>query len=106
MECRNTLGAVLRPVGVNAERLRFSIVREPVRPDVWIESQHIRGVVLLLDLHEASIVCPVSYPDDLATRVAQFVGVQPMRKELQIVTMSVYPLRRAKEPLRRFLILR
>jgi hypothetical protein len=38
-------------VKVNAERLRFSIVRKLVRLDVRVESQHIRGVVLLFDLH-------------------------------------------------------
>jgi hypothetical protein len=48
--------------------------------DVLVESQHIIGIILFLELHEASIVRPVGRPDKLVTRVAQLVDVDSMRK--------------------------
>jgi hypothetical protein len=49
-------------------------------PDVLVESQHIVGIILFLEFHEASIVRPVCRPDKLVTRVAQLVDVDSMRK--------------------------
>jgi hypothetical protein len=57
-------------------RFRSAIVPTPltlrgaIRLDVLVESQHVAWVVLFLDLHEASIVRPVTRADKLVTRIA------------------------------------
>ena len=78
-------GATLGPVKVNAARLRFLMIRGLMRLDVLVEPQHILGVVLFLDLHQASVVRSVRRPDKLFAGFAQLVDVHSIRKGLQIV---------------------
>ena len=65
------------------QRTRRSLsVRGAIGLDVLVESQHVAWVVLFLDLHEASIVRPITRADQLVTRIAQLVYVHSMRKGL------------------------
>src|SRR5437763_1144235 len=66
-------------------------LRRAIGLDVLVEEQHVAWVVLLLDLHKASIVRPVARADQLVTRIAQLVDVHSMRKGLQTIARSLNP---------------
>src|SRR5271165_7145224 len=64
--------------------------------DVLVEPQHIVGIILLLDLHQPSIVWAVCRPHKLFARFAQLVDVHATRKRLQIVAQRLDPLHRTR----------
>jgi hypothetical protein len=62
--------AGLVEAGQKFPRLRFSIIRGLCGLDVLVQPQHVLGVVLFLDLNQASVVRPVRGPDKLLARFA------------------------------------
>jgi hypothetical protein len=72
------------------------MIRGPIRLDVLVEPQDILGIVLFLDLHQASVVRPVRRPDKLFAGFAQLVDVHSLRKGLQVVSQRLDPLHRSR----------